>query len=440
MFGNILRISLRRSLGFIHRNISTSHSKALPQVQLKNAPKYVGKTIQGVKPPEAVKALLHRSNKLVEIMWLDGQQMCYPLVWLRDNCAKIFNTSNGQRTLMLTDWNLDMSAKTASIEDGHLYIEWEDGTESWYKPEFLRKQHFFNAEPRQMIDNYVQELWDTEKIRNSLHSYKYTDVMGDNKMQHNYLRSLLRYGIALIRDAPLREDILPEFAEELGYVNQTHYGRFFTVITKQAPNNMAYTNSFLGLHVDLAACYCIPDFQYLHCIGQSANGGENHFVDGFKIAEVMKHEYRKDYRYLTTTRIQFQDKGKESEFQYYLRKLHYPIKLNEQGATEEIHINNHIRGQVIEAPVEEIPNVYRALRKFWDVSYEPRHLLQIKLEPGDIIAFHNTRVLHGRGQYVDDGQAVHRHLRGMYLSKDVIISRMNVLTEDFSSGRVENFG
>lgn len=46
---------------------------------------------------------------------------------------------------------------------------------------------------------------------------------------------------------------------------------------------------------------------------------------------------------------------------------------------------------------------------------------------GDILTFDNTRCLHGRTEYTDQGNNV-RHLIGAYLDWDEIYSRLRVLT------------
>lgn len=61
---------------------------------------------------------------------------------------------------------------------------------------------------------------------------------------------------------------------------------------------------------------------------QAGDGGENIFVDGFKIAAVLREKHPDYYDLLTTTRFMFQDKGQERDTgQFYNNTcMRYPIE------------------------------------------------------------------------------------------------------------------
>ena len=56
-------------------------------------------------------------------------------------------------------------------------------------------------------------------------------------------------GLTIIQDMPPYS--LAQLFKRVGFAKTTHYGSDFRVESKEDPNNLAYTSSTLGLHLDL---------------------------------------------------------------------------------------------------------------------------------------------------------------------------------------------
>jgi gamma-butyrobetaine dioxygenase len=69
--------------------------------------------------------------------------------------------------------------------------------------------------------------------------------------------------------------------------------------------------------------------------------------------------------------------------------------------------------------------MYAALEKYWRMLRDPLYGLHLRLEPGCLIAYDNSRVLHGRTAF--DPRSGERHLRGCYLTLDDLQSTLRVL-------------
>ena len=65
------------------------------------------------------------------------------------------------------------------------------------------------------------------------------------------------------------------------------------------------------------------------------------------------------------------------------------------------------------------------MRVFSTVAHDPELMLSNRFEPGDLVGFNNRRVLHGRDAF--DPGAGRRVLRGCYLDRDDVWSRLRVL-------------
>ncbi len=113
---------------------------------------------------------------------------------------------------------------------------------------------------------------------------------------------------------PNNFDCLPDLIQQIGIEKATHYGKNFKVMSKQNENvsNAAYTTLPLGLHLDMPIYQHKPgvskniltskrydynnnigsilyfQVQFLHCVEQEQQGGENQFSDGFMIEKVMR--------------------------------------------------------------------------------------------------------------------------------------------------------
>lgn len=49
--------------------------------------------------------------------------------------------------------------------------------------------------------------------------------------------------------------------------------------------------------------------QFLHCLAQAREGGESEAVDGFHMAELLRHRDPEAFHALTTLRVDFTDTG-----------------------------------------------------------------------------------------------------------------------------------
>lgn len=125
-------------------------------------------------------------------------------------------------------------------------------------------------------------------------------------------------------------------------------------------------------------------------------------------------------------------------------------RLDADGLPQAIFFNNAVRSWYYEAPPAEIPKLYDALSVFNEYLYQPRHLLQLKMEngpllllhrssrldagrrAGDLMMFSNNRVLHGRSAFqLEADKPVTRHLEGGFMSFDVVRSKIRTLNDHF---------
>lgn len=354
----------------------------------------------------------------VRVTWEDGAQADFHRLWLRDNCAcaDCRHPQTRERTVKLVDI-AEPGRPDAQVDgEGALLCGWADGHVSRFDPNWLRQR-------RPDADAPVRpeaRLWTAERMADGLPSVDHHAVMHTDDGLRRWLDALARDGAVLITDGPCEPEEVVRVAERIGWPRETNFGRHFDVQSKPNPNNAAYTAIRLEPHVDLPNWQRPPDFQFLYCLENAAEGGESLLVDGFAVAGVLAREDPEAYETLCTLPVDFRFQDSDNDIRYRAPV----IGRDADGEVREIRFNNWIRDAQPMDP-ETAERFYRGYRRFWELLRDPRYMIRFPLEPGCMMAFDNLRVLHGREEfYPNTGR---RHLQGCYVDRDLVDSRLRVL-------------
>ena len=77
------------------------------------------------------------------------------------------------------------------------------------------------------------------------------------------------------------------------------------------------------------------------------------------------------------------------------------------------------------APVDVQGRAYKAYRAFCSRAQDPSYEMRFRYEAGDLLAFDNRRVLHGRAGY--DAKGGSRFIEGIYSDRDELHSKIRIL-------------
>ena len=106
-------------------------------------------------------------------------------------------------------------------------------------------------------------------------------------------------------------------------------------------------------------------------------------------------------------------------------RIHKPvITLDHAGAIQEIRFNAHLV-DLIDLPLETVDAWYRAYRAFMRLTRDPAFRLSFRMAAGEMTAFDNRRILHGREAF--NPATGNRHLHGCYVDRVEFDSRMRML-------------
>ncbi|MFJ5119389.1 phosphonate degradation HD-domain oxygenase [Kitasatospora sp. NPDC088548] len=336
--------------------------------------------------------------------------------WLRDNCpcAECRDQRNGQKLFQITDLpdGLAIAARTES--DGGLEVLWSDGHRSRYPLEWLEQQG--GGDGRTEAD---KRPWTAADFRHGVPEASWEAYLADPAERAAVLGAVRRSGFAVLRGVPAVERQVLAVAGTFGYVRVTNYGELFDVRVEPDPNNLAFTSVAIAPHTDNPYRDPVPTLQLLHCLDNSAPGGDSGLVDGFKAAAVLRAEAPEDFAVLTRTPVPFVFRDRATE----LRADRPLIGVDPLGRIREVRFNNRSIG-TLRGPAEELDAFYAAYRRFAAITLRPELRLEFRLDRGDCLIFDNVRLLHARTAFEQDGS---RHLQGCYADLDSLTSTLAVL-------------
>ncbi|WP_037902330.1 TauD/TfdA family dioxygenase [Streptomyces sp. NRRL S-350] len=346
-----------------------------------------------------------------------------PPYWLRDNCpcAGCRDPRNGQKLFQVHDLPEDLAVAASTETDGHLEVLWSDGHRSRYPAQWLTA-----ADEGDGRTEDGKRLWVAGDFARGIPEAQWEAYLTDPAERAAVLGAVRRSGFAVLRGVPAVERQVLRVAESFGYVRVTNYGELFDVRVEPDPNNLAFTSAEIAPHTDNPYRDPVPTLQLLHCLENSATGGDSGLVDGFRAAAALREESPADFATLTRTPVPFVFRDRRTE----LRADRPLIDVDPRGRIREVRFNNRsigtLRGGVRGgADHPDGPEAfYAAYRRFAAITLRPELRLAFRLDRGDCLVLDNTRLLHARTAFAQDGR---RHLQGCYADLDSLSSTLAVL-------------
>jgi gamma-butyrobetaine dioxygenase len=382
-------------------------------------------TIATRAAPEPAIAGVTPGKGLLTVDWPGGASDPFHYVWLRDNCpcARCRHTQTLERTYLFLD-HATPSIRSARVH-GNRCVEVEicPGVDdnihvARFATGWLRAHVVEEAAAR--LRRHEPRKWDSTSLRRHLVHLGGRDYLDSDSGVRTWIEAVKVDGIVMLHDLRLDAGSLLEVARRIGPVRATNFGEVYDVVSMPKPNASAYTSLGLELHTDLPNWRAPPDVQLLFCLKSSVSGGESVFVDGFKVAEDLRLESPQAFAILSSQPVEFRFHDETCD----IRHRSSVLELDREGRLMRVRFNNWLRTAADVSP-EAVKNLYAALGEFWSRLRDSRYRFEARLEPGDLVAFDNNRVLHGRAPF--DASGGERHLRGCYLNQEDVDSRLRML-------------
>ena len=368
---------------------------------------------------------LEKNSNYLKVIWDDGEESKFNYLWLRDNCPSAHDKDSRHRMFNILSVSTDISPKTYNVNiNGSLEIEWSEGDhKSSYDPSWLRKNCYTIKNKSKYVSPY--KLWDSS-LQNNLESIhiNHDEIINSEEGLIKWLELLHYTGIAIVKNAPTEKDSAFKVLNKISHTRETFFKTPFEVINIPKPNNSAYTAHALRNHMDLPWFENPPGYQFLHCLVNSAKGGDSSAVDAFAVAEYLKKNEKETFDVLVNTPLKFRDKDYTQEA---VRSVYgSAISLTKDGDYNDIRYSIATL-DALDCHPDIMDSVYRAHHRFGNLLHDAKFQINFRLEPGDIFSFNNRRLLHGRTEF--DPNSGHRHLQGYYMDRDEIIGRLNYLKQ-----------
>ncbi|KAK3242327.1 hypothetical protein CYMTET_47976, partial [Cymbomonas tetramitiformis] len=377
--------------------------------------------------PTVLSECCARENGL-DVRWEDGESSFFHWIWLRDNDPgqklasgqRLFETSS-----LLRDINAFRPPRCSQItEAGDLKVEWDESTVSEFSASWLLNHSYAEQHVRARLAQVSPMPW-TAALRYNLPYIKWDAVEHSSTGKLQALQCMERLGFCIITGAGAAERTVLRVAARFGQVRRTNYGELFDVRVKPGCSNLADSSKGLSCHTDNPYRDPTPGVQLLHCLRPAGDGsGETVLVDGFAAAQRLREQQPDAFRLLTTCPQPY--RYVEAAEQVDLRAAHPIISLDTRKNVTSIQLNNRSAAP-LELPAEQVEPYYRALGALWAEIESPDLQITFPLKEGEVVMFHNNRVLHGRSAFTA-GHA--RHLQGCYVDKDALQSATRALSAE----------
>lgn len=240
---------------------------------------------------------------------------------------------------------------------------------------------------------------------------------------YSWLAALADNRVLVLEGAPARLGVVGPTASQIAPVMPTIYGDTWLVRVEDRPANIAYTARALPFHQDLCAYEAPPGVQLLHCVefGAEVCGGETWFCDGLAAAERVRAEAPDDFETLCRVWATFATVNREHHM--VIRKPH--LMVDDRANLVAVNWAPPFEGPFAGDPADEAR--YRRAYRTFAAAVEDCPRLVLRLQPGEIVVFHNRRTLHARQAYTQPTTSARRVLEGCYLSGDDVANRYHCL-------------
>jgi gamma-butyrobetaine dioxygenase len=354
----------------------------------------------------------------VSLRWPDGTRFDAYSLWLAENADGYgLEPSSRESTLEPRDLPAATALADVSVDgDGALLARWADGHVARIHPGWLRHVADGGHTPAAALP--TPTMWTGADFAEPP-TLDGSDILNDDAVLERWLTILLQFGLCRLANTPTDLDYVGRLVGHVGPIRDTNFGLVWSVQAKPDPDSTAYTGLDLGQHTDLPTREVPPGFQFLHCVENTVQGGWSRMSDGWAVVEAIRTEHPEAYDALTTLDWVFCNRAKDAEHRWIGPIIdhgsrHQPLTLR---AFYPVRLAPHM-------PRGDIPRAYESLRVFATVARDPRFQLVYPFRPGDLVAFDNRRILHGRDAFESAGS---RHLRGTYADHDDFYSRLRVL-------------
>ena len=318
----------------------------------------------------------------------------HPL-WLRERVKTdtLVDKNNDQRLYDPSQLNQNLEIRNASVNNGHLNIEFTDGVQFKYKVNDL----LYELDKKEPIEKII--LWNSKLKKKPTAIYK--KHIFETKEMYNLLQDFYKFGFVIFKKVPTTDNFILKFANSIGTVSIA-----------------------LTPHTDNPYRKPIPCIQLLHCLKNEVKEGLSTLVDGFAVAEYLKKNNHDLFKILTETKVRFRFVDKT----IILENWGELIELDQEKCIKQVRYSTRL-DYVPALEKTKLKKFYKARKLIANLYASKKFEIRFKLETGDLLMMDNHRLLHGRTAY--DPSEGKRYLKGCYIDHDSTEGKLRYLERKF---------
>jgi gamma-butyrobetaine dioxygenase len=354
---------------------------------------------------------------VLTITWSDDARSDHHVLLLRENSPDPVTIHPKAREMAVSPAQIapDVTLAAAELLDsGAVAVRFSDGLDTRFHPGWLRGTAWFGEDQPER-----PQLW-TGQTQPEPPTFDGPQALDNVETFLAWLEALRSHGVARLRNLPQQDGLLEKIVTRIGPIRESNFDRVFVLAIKDDPDSQAYTADSLLPHIDIPTREVPFGLQFLYTRDNTTTGGEGIYVDAYRIAEDMRVEEPAHFLSLTTDVWEYNNRARTSDY----RGRGPVVETDAKGRITGIRYNTFLRAP-LKAPVEVQARAYRAYRAFCVRTHEARYEMKFRYEAGDLLAFDNRRVLHGRAGYDAKGGA--RFIEGVYADRDDLYSRIRTI-------------
>lgn len=390
---------------------------------------------------------------------LEGERRTskYPPIVVRDacQCEQCVDPSDRQRNFSYSDIPRTIGFDQVSYDEGvkEVQITWSNDIpssgkahQSVFSKDIISRLNRKFRNPHWDLYQRPMKLWGRDTYRQGTSRVDFNDYMTNKGSFAEAMHLLWRDGLLFIDGVPESEESVSQIVNRIGPLQQTFYGPTWDVRSVPNAKNVAYTSKYLGFHMDLLYMRDPPGFQFLHCVHNSATGGESRFADTFQALDQVFQKHPTYYEVLrdNLVRYEYDNDG------FFYSDAKPTVQLNDalnvparpvlnSKSTEISNIAHCFWSPPFVGSIpsrlapDELVKFISASKVFSQHLEMPENVVEEKMDSGTCVIFDNLRIVHARNAF--DKNSGRRWLRGAYLNRQDFVSKAASVRADMPEVR-----